>query len=94
MKILVNTDYYHETFRDMPQGLEVCFAEGKPIYSVRDMDEKIRDVEILVIQGVQIRRGNASKGPHIGSFGDVRFLKGGGPRRSVVGNDKPHSDTR
>ena len=49
MKILVNTDYYHETFRDMPQGLEVCFAEGKPIYSVRDMDEKIRDVEILVI---------------------------------------------
>ena len=49
MKILVNTDYYHETFHDMPQGLEVCFAEGKPIYSVRDMDEKIRDVEILVI---------------------------------------------
>ena len=49
MKILVNTDYYHETFHDMPQGLEVCFAEDKPIYSVRDMDEKIRDVEILVI---------------------------------------------
>lgn len=49
MKILVNTDYYHETFRDMPEGLEVCFAEGKPLYSVRDMDEKIRDVEILVI---------------------------------------------
>lgn len=52
MKALVNADYYRETFLDMPDGLEICFAEGKPLYSVKEMADHIQDFDILVISSL------------------------------------------
>lgn len=49
MKVLVNTNYYRETFSGMPDGIEVCFAEGKPFYKVKEIGEYLKDYQVLVI---------------------------------------------
>lgn len=49
MRILVNTNYFRETFADFPAGVEVEFAQGKPFYGVREMEERIAPYDILVI---------------------------------------------
>lgn len=51
-KVLVNTDYFRETFSRMPEGVEVCFAQGKPFYSVSEMAQVIAPYRILVIPSI------------------------------------------
>lgn len=49
LRILVNTGYYRETFSDFPPPLEVCFAQGKPFYPVRELPDVIGGYDVLVI---------------------------------------------
>lgn len=49
MKVLVNTNYYRETFEGMPQGIEVDFAPEGEIYHVREISDHLQGYDALVI---------------------------------------------